>query len=225
MAELGDEVAYVRHHVKKTVLIFSAMRHFAGELEASGHRVFYRRFDPDSAVMSFGDAIESHCRDHEIDEVVLTWPGEWRVFEEFGQLEKRLGIPVHVLDDDRFVSSPETFARWADGRASLRMEFFYRKMREKTGMLMDEKGRPAGGKWNFDAENRRKWKGEPASAKPMSLAPERRPAAAGVVLERRNRHALSGPGNRKYAQERLRPPYPALDGHRQFRPAVGSAPA
>jgi deoxyribodipyrimidine photolyase-related protein len=172
MAELGDEVAYVPHHVKKTVMILSAMRHFAGELEASGHRMFYRYFDPESKVRSFGDAIESHCREHDIDEVVLTWPGEWRVFEEFSKLEKRLGIPVHVLEDDRFVSSPEAFARWAADRASLRMEFFYRKMREKTGLLMDEKGKPAGGKWNFDAENRRKWKGEPASAKPMSFAPD-----------------------------------------------------
>lgn len=172
MAELADEVAYVPHHVKKTVLILSAMRHFAGELEASGHRVFYRRFDSDSSVRSFGDAIEAHCREHDIDEVVLTRPGEWRVFDEFGKLEKRLGVPVHVLEDGRFVSTPDEFAEWAGDRRGLRMEFFYRLTRKKTGLLMTDDGKPEGGQWNFDADNRRKWKGEPASASPMSFAPD-----------------------------------------------------
>jgi len=172
MAELADEVGYVRHHVKKTVLIFSAMRHFARDLENAGHRLFYRRFDPDAAVRSFGDAIEAHCRAHDIHEIVLTWPGEWRVFEQFGQLENKLGIPVRVLDDDRFVSTPSAFSEWAAGRKSLRMEFFYRQMRQKTGLLMTEDGKPEGGQWNFDADNRRKWKGKPESARPMSFTPD-----------------------------------------------------
>jgi len=172
MAELSDEVEYVRHHVKKIVLIFSAMRHFARKLEETGHRVHYHRFDPAARVRSFSDAVAAHCDRHRIDEIVVTWPGEWRVFDEFNRLEKTLGIPVRMLDDDRFVSTPGEFAEWADGRKSLRMEFFYRLMRKRTGLLMDEQGEPEGGQWNFDAENRKKWKGRPAAASPMSFAPD-----------------------------------------------------
>ncbi|MDP9103083.1 MAG: cryptochrome/photolyase family protein, partial [Pseudomonadota bacterium] len=36
-----------------------------------------------------------------------------------------------------------------------RMEFFYREMRRKTGLLMDG-DKPAGGQWNFDKENRKR---------------------------------------------------------------------
>lgn len=172
MAELCDEVHYVRHHVKKIVLVFSAMRHFAEELRAAGHRVHYHRFDPEASIRSFSDAVAAHCQRHAIDEIVVTRPGEWRVFDEFNKLEQSLGVPVRMLEDDRFVSTLGEFADWADGRKSLRMEFFYRLMRKRTGLLMDPRGEPEGGQWNFDADNRRKWKGSPESASPMSFVPD-----------------------------------------------------
>jgi len=171
MAELADETEYVQHHVQKIALIFSAMRHFAADLEEKGHRVFYHSFDPDSELRSFTDAVSGHCETNEIEEIVLTRPGEWRVLEEFEALEDRLGIPVQIVEDGRFVSTPGEFADWAAERKNLRMEFFYREMRRRTGLLMDD-DEPAGGQWNFDADNRKKWKGEPASAAPMRFSPD-----------------------------------------------------
>ena len=179
MAELAEEAEYVRHHVQKIALIFSAMRHFAAELEQRGHRVFYRRFDPDSPVRSFCDAVIEHCEAHRIDEIVVTRPGEWRVLEAFRTLESRLDIPVRMLEDRRFVSTPAEFADWAGRRKNLRMEFFYREMRRRTGLLMEGED-PVGGQWNFDADNRKKWKGEPASACPMRFSPD---AATQQVLD------------------------------------------
>ena len=172
MAELWDEVEYVRHHLKKIVLIFSAMRHFAQALEDDGYCVHYHRFDPAASMRSFSDAVAAHCKRHAIDEIVVTRPGEWRVFDAFNRLEKTLGVPVRMVEDERFVSTPGEFAEWAGARKNFRMEFFYRLMRRKTGLLMDAEGQPEGGQWNFDADNRKKWKGRPESARPMSFAPD-----------------------------------------------------
>ena len=172
MAELPAEAEYVWHHVQKITLIFSAMRHFARELIDSGYNVMYHSYDPAAEIRSFSDAIEAHCKQHDIQRIVLTRPGEWRVLDEFEALEERLGIPVQILEDDRFLSSPDEFAEWAEGRKSLRMEFFYREMRRKTGLLMDDNGEPVGGQWNFDADNRKKWTGEPAAAAPMQFTPD-----------------------------------------------------
>jgi deoxyribodipyrimidine photolyase-related protein len=169
MAELDAEATYVWHHRQKTALIFSAMRHFARALEEQGHRVFYRHFDPDASVRSFTDAVRAHCDEHSIDEIVVTFPGEWRVLEELRALERRVGCPVHVLEDTRFLSTPAEFAEWAEGRKTLRMEFFYREMRKRTGLLMDD-GKPVGGQWNYDAENRKKWSGDPPPARPMRFS-------------------------------------------------------
>jgi deoxyribodipyrimidine photolyase-related protein len=63
--------------------------------------------------------------------------------------------PVNFLEDNRFLASRDEFETWASGRKQYRMEFFYREMRRKTGLLM-EGDEPIGGKWNFDAENRKK---------------------------------------------------------------------
>ena len=49
----------------------------------------------------------------------------------------------------------ETFAQWAKGRKQLRMEFFYREMRKRYGVLMED-GKPVGGEWNYDQDNRQK---------------------------------------------------------------------
>jgi len=58
------------------------------------------------------------------------------------------------IPGDRFVASHAEFEAWAEGRKQLRMEYFYRDMRRKTGLLMDGDG-PEGGKWNFDHDNRK----------------------------------------------------------------------
>jgi deoxyribodipyrimidine photolyase-related protein len=42
-----------------------------------------------------------------------------------------------MLEDDRFLASHAEFEAWAEGRKQLRMEWFYREMRRKTGLLME----------------------------------------------------------------------------------------
>ena len=169
LGELAAETDYVPHHGQKIALIFAAMRHRRAELEADGWTVHYHHFDPDSDLRSFTDLVGSLLAEQKVEEVVVSWPGEWRVLDEVRGWEQALGVAVTVLPDTRFVSPLEDFQRWAAGRKSLRMEFFYREMRRRTGLLMDGK-QPVGGQWNFDASNRKRWRGEPPSARPMRFS-------------------------------------------------------
>ncbi len=169
MGELVDEASYVPHHGQKIALIFAAMRHFAAELADAGWQVDYHRLDTGSEVRSFSDLVSAVCQRHDIDEIVLSWPGEWRVLEQVRGWEKQLGIAVTVLPDSRFLNPLEDFERWAEGRKQLRMEFFYRDMRRRTGLLMDG-DKPVGGEWNYDADNRKRWNGEPPAASPMRFS-------------------------------------------------------
>lgn len=160
MAEVHDECTYVRHHVKKIAFLFSAMRHFAAELEAEGFRVDYRSLndtgDTESLGGSFSGELIAAVDRHKPERVIVTEPGEWRVRDNMNSWVDQIGVPLDIQADDRFVCSINEFGQWASGRKSLRMEYFYREMRRKTGLLMDDFGEPMGGKWNFDAENRRK---------------------------------------------------------------------
>ena len=154
MAELWDETAYVRHHKKKIAFVFAAMRHFAAELEAQGFVVDYRRLDAsDGSLRSFTDALAVALERHAPDRVIVTEASEWRVLRMQESWRDRFGIDVEIRPDDRFLSSRADFARWAAGRKSLRMEHFYRHMRRGTGYLMTG-GRPEGGQWNYDGDNR-----------------------------------------------------------------------
>ncbi len=155
MAELADEASYVRHHQQKIVLIFSAMRHFAEKLKADGRHVTYLSYGSEPSLNSFTDAVSMMVEKHGFTRLLVTAPGEYRLHQEMQSWPEKLGVPVEILPDDRFLATHEEFENWAAGKKQLRMEFFYRDMRRKTGLLMDG-NEPLGGQWNYDADNRKK---------------------------------------------------------------------
>ena len=155
MVEVERECTYVRHHKQKIVLILSAMRHFAEALRARGDSVRYVTLDDPDNTQSFRGEVVRAAHALRPSRIVVTEPGEWRVLEDMRAWQDEAGCPVEILSDDRFLCSTADFRHWAESRRSLRMEFFYRDMRRRTGLLMDD-GEPAGGRWNYDAENRKR---------------------------------------------------------------------
>ncbi|WP_309623983.1 cryptochrome/photolyase family protein [Novosphingobium sp.] len=153
MMEVRREAAHVKHHKSKIALIFSAMRHFAAELREAGWTVDYVALDHPDNTGSFAGELARAVDRHKPHALRLTEPSEWRVREDVAAWSAALGLPVEVLEDDRFLCTHGEFAHWAENRREWRMEYFYREMRRKTGLLMDG-DHPEGGRWNFDAENR-----------------------------------------------------------------------
>ncbi len=158
MAEVMAECTYVKHHAKKLVLVLSAMRHFARALSARGVRVDYVKLTDPANTQSIGGEVFRAVQRLKPRRVVVTEPGEWRLLDDMSGWPDRLGAQgvetVEIRDDTRFFARIQDFRAWARGKTALRMEFFYRDMRRRHGYLMDG-GQPAGGKWNYDAENRK----------------------------------------------------------------------
>ncbi len=150
MAEVAAETGYVAHHPKKIAFVLSAMRKFAARLQEDGWRVCYTRLDDEDNAGSIGGELLRRAEEHGAKEVLATEPGEWRLIEAL----RDHPLTLHIQQDDRFICSHKEFEDWAEGRKSLRMEYFYREMRKKTGLLMDGDD-PAGGAWNFDSDNRK----------------------------------------------------------------------
>jgi deoxyribodipyrimidine photolyase-related protein len=155
MAEVMGECTSVRHHRQKIALVLSAMRHFTRALAARGVPVDHVRLDDPGNTGSLRGEVVRAVRRHGAGRIVATEPGEWRVREDMRGWAAAAGVPVELRDDTRFICSLADFASWAEGRRTLRMEYFYRGMRRRTGLLM-EGDEPAGGQWNFDAENRKR---------------------------------------------------------------------
>ncbi len=171
MVEVSEEATYVRHHKKKIAFLFSAMRHFAGELKRIGWKVDYVKLDDPQNSGSFAGEVGRALSRHACSSIYVTEPGEWRVRADIETWQERLSLPVIILPDDRFICSYTEFHKWADGRKQLRMEYFYREMRRKTGLLMDG-DKPAGGKWNFDSENRKPAKSDLFMPSPLRTEPD-----------------------------------------------------
>ncbi len=171
MCEVMDEATYVRHHKKKIAFLFSAMRHFAESLKEEGWQVDYVKLDDDGNTGSFTNEIRRAVAKHKPEKIILTEPAEWRVMEMVKAWETDFSLPVDILPDDRFIASHEEFETWAEGRKQLRMEYFYRDMRRKTDLLMDGSD-PEGGKWNYDAENRKPAKADLFMPEPKRFEPD-----------------------------------------------------
>lgn len=152
MAEVTAEATYVKHHKKKIAFLFAAMRHFARTLQEKGVEVDYAVYG-DPAATTLETALKAAVKRHGPTRVIMTEPGEWRVLQMMRDWSETLGPDVEIRPDTRFLCDHETFRAWADGRKALRMEYFYREMRRRTGYLMRDDG-PEGGEWNFDSENR-----------------------------------------------------------------------
>ena len=167
MAEVAAEAEYVRHHPKKIALIFAAMRHFAAALQEAGWEVRYTQLDDTENAGSIVAELLRRAAQTGAQEVLATEPGEWRLIAELADAPLR----INVLQDDRFIASHAEFERWAEGRKALRMEYFYRDMRRKTGLMM-EADQPAGGKWNYDHDNRKPAPDDVAGAGPLTFEPD-----------------------------------------------------
>ncbi|MEL7151713.1 MAG: cryptochrome/photolyase family protein, partial [Pseudomonadota bacterium] len=113
------------------------------------------------------EALIAASETHGTTDVIATRPGEWRLIQALDDAP----LTITQLEDDRFVASHAEFDAWAEGRKELRMEYFYREMRRKTGLLM-EGDKPVEGKWNFDHDNRKPAPGSVDFSGPMQFTPD-----------------------------------------------------
>ncbi len=156
MAEVVEESTHVWSSQQRIALFLSAMRHFAQHLKALGRPLHYRTLDTKSQAdepLGLADALQADLARLKPHSVVMTAPGDHRVLNHIKATVQAAGLPLEVRADRHFFTTVADFAAHAKGRKSLRLEYFYRELRQRHGILMDE-GQPAGGQWNFDADNR-----------------------------------------------------------------------
>lgn len=149
--ESGPRFAKLPYHRHKIVLLVSAMRHTAARLEAEGRTVRRVALNDD---LTFAEALTGLLTAHGVDE--LTWMSDPNrpVDDRIARLCAKLGVETDVLPDGLFLTPEDEIDAWFASHPRPLMEDFYRWQRRRTGILMDG-GRPAGRRWNFDADNRK----------------------------------------------------------------------
>ncbi len=173
MAEVAEESTHVWSSKPRTVMFLAAMRHFALALHAVGRPLHYTRLDARDNRGSLGAQLQADIERLQPAQLVMTVPGDWRVLQAIKAVAEANGLPLELREDRHFFTSTREFAAHAEGRKSLRMEYFYREQRKRHRVLMqgaEQDGRqgdvPIGGQWNFDADNREAFGAEGPGAVP-----------------------------------------------------------
>ena len=173
MVEAPGEATHVWSTKPRIAVFLASMRHFRDELASRGIDVRYVELDDEHAG---GDAFEARLG-HALaamapDTLRVVEPGEWRMERTVEAAAKTAGCTLRIVDDAHFLCSRADFARFAGRKPRLLMETFYREMRRRHRILLDDAGGPEGGRWNFDAENRGAWPKTPASCAGPGLVAE-----------------------------------------------------
>ena len=153
MAEVAGEAEHVWSGKPRIALFLAAMRHFAQALREAGLRLHYRRLDDPANAGTLAAELAGALRELQPQRVVMTAPGDWRVWQDIRGVVQAAGIAFEVREDRHFYCTVRDFAAFARGRTQMRLEHFYRLQRKRHDVLMRD-GQPEGGRWNLDAENR-----------------------------------------------------------------------
>ena len=153
MAEVEEESTHVLSSKQRTTLFLSAMRHFAKSLQAKKWPVLYTALDSPKNAGSLAGELEKTILLKKPQHLIMVMPGESRVLTSLQAVATKHQFTLDIREDSHFLCSMEVFEKHISGRKKIRLEFFYREMRHKTGLLMDGKN-PIGDQWNFDSENR-----------------------------------------------------------------------
>jgi deoxyribodipyrimidine photolyase-related protein len=193
MAEVAEESTHAWSAKQRCVVFLAAMRHFAQALRNDQVPLHYRKLDDDGNAGTLAGELERTVRHLRPQRLRITEPGEWRVLQALQQVAQRCEVPLDIAEDRHFICSRAQFEAHAKGRKGLRMEYFYRELRRRHQVLMDG-GEPAGGRWNFDADNRAAFdaRGPGFLPPPTRFEPD---AITGDVIALVNRRFADHPGS------------------------------
>lgn len=169
LMEIRQETDYVLHHAQKILAVFAGMRELARGLRDAGHRVRYIAIDDADNRQSLTDNLDALVAGTGTTRFEWQAPDEYRLDAQLDAWFTRAGLAGGKTSSAHFLGNRFEAKHLFAGKKQWRMEIFYRHMRRTHGVLLEPDGEPAGGHWNFDADNRKPWRGEPGE--PADLRP------------------------------------------------------
>ncbi len=196
LMEIRQETDYVLHHAQKIIAIFAAMRDFARHLRDAGHTVHYLSIDDPANHQSLPANLDALSALYSASAFEYQAPDEWRLDQQLADYVRQRPIPGRMVDSEHFYSRRDEAAALFAGRKQWLMEHFYRHMRMRHGVLMAAPGKPLGGQWNFDHDNRKPWPGLPRE--PTDWRHEHDHSSLWESIQRAGIASFGEPGARRF---------------------------
>lgn len=157
MAEDYGLCTHYRYHKHKLIFFLAAMRHYCDELRHEvGAQVDYVELEAGNRELTFEDKLESFITRHSVQELYL-YEIEDKFFESrIQECAEQHSVVLKILPSPMFLVSRLQFEKYNQSVKRPFMKTFYESLRKEHKILMDADGKPLGGKYSFDAENRKK---------------------------------------------------------------------
>lgn len=145
--------AQYKFHKQKIAFHRASMKYYQGFLEKKNIKVQYVEAASEiSDIRLFGKELKANG----IDEIHVIDPTDYWLEKRVGEMAKGRGLRVY--QNPQFLNTREDLASFfRDDKKSFFQTTFYKQQRKKRGILIDEEGKPEGGKWTYDSDNRKKY--------------------------------------------------------------------
>ena len=156
MAEDLGLCTYEKHHKLKILMVLTAMREKRDELKKYGFSVDYLDTDHPKFSDPFEEKLNDYLDNNDVSNIKM-FEVEDKVFEKrlkvFAEKKK---VPLLFLPSPMFLLKRYECLGLVKTPKNLRMGNFYKEVRKKLDILLENNQKPVGGRWSFDAENRKK---------------------------------------------------------------------
>ncbi len=142
----------IKHHKQKITLLVSALRHHIGRINHKN--VIHQKIEKNKK-HDLVKLLKKIISDENVNKIIIAKPSDFKIYKDLMFFSQSSNIELEVLDDRKFISSASDFSEWASDKKTRIQEYYYRWLRKKYNIFMNEEGKPVGDKWNFDKDNRK----------------------------------------------------------------------
>ena len=157
IAELKQETDYVKHHIQKVAAFFAAMENFATALKQAQLNVLHLTLDDTHDDACITSLLTRLAKQYQCQQIQYQYPDEYRLKTQLQEFANSSDFNVSATDSEHFLLPFADISDHFKKDKHVKMEFFYRMMRKRFNILMQDNA-PLGGQWNFDQDNRNKLK-------------------------------------------------------------------
>ena len=146
---------YQKHHKHKITLFLSSMRSYKDYLEKNNYKVDYEYLNPDETE-PYIDSLRNYINKENIKSMSM-WQIEDKWFENIIKKISEDLDDLVILESPMFLTTRDEFIEMCpkQEKPKYKMTSFYMNQRKKLDILMHS-GKPVGGKWTYDSDNRKK---------------------------------------------------------------------
>lgn len=152
MAEDLGLCTHYKYHKHKITFFLTAMRTYADELKEHDFKVHYEKFSD----VPFVERLSDFITKNKIKKIVIPEIQDKFFEKALLGLFKAKDLEVEILESPMFLCSRQEFKNYLFYHPKPFMKTFYERERKRQEILLNPNGKPVGGHWSFDVENRKK---------------------------------------------------------------------